>query len=1227
MKVRLNLLWTLVVMISIVLFGFLIYSGFSAVSSLPAMQFNVTNETVYLNWTNSFRQLVHIGSNVSYTLGVQIFNGTSLNANYSQESSNIYVNVTNGTDVAINITYLPSSAFSNFTLTSYCFVSSCQPGRYRGTFNIRNSTNSSENASITVISDFLIPISTNGTGTFKGTLPANATEFQSFFFDPTVSMPNATSIFVNVTFSAGDLDVFLLTNDSTPVLLTKAINKTGTNEKLYFFNSSVINKTYEIRIYGNTTSSSGISYNGTVIVSSLNSTYQSLAIPSQNITLGTPYSTSFTLTNLGNTSLSSVSEHKELFYVKRVSGSVPVNYSFMLPDSTIVSKLEVNLSWSSSNGGNYTLRLFNTTGDLVEQSVNDYVNANFSQVEREEYLNKSSIDAASGLWNVEVNNATNATPTYTLTIKAKVNDALWLATNFSSTNNTFEATGFTNMSRVVGLNLTVPNSTLDGLYEGNLYYQLPNDGKIKIPFQFSVNSSMLMGNNTFGSKDFQIDENWGVGLSKTIKVNITNLGIYPANVIFTNSTNLTCSSGSCTGYYPNLTFDNVTTIDARSHAIINITVTFNSSTPRNTLFEGWILVNSTTWDANLTAHPNSTFRINLKLNLTDRLNVTVVTLHSNDNQNNTINVTKETKNLTATFQIRHVNMTFIEDGGNFDYTKLFNVWLYEPNASYTYPASSATVSSQNMTYKNLSSGTVSPTTTDWRINITIPINLTGGRWQVHVNLTSSDGKYRGESNGILEPLIVFDTGLYMTAIDSTSLSTITAGSDTYFNVTVKNFGLKPASSAKIKMFKSNCTAVTITASAANSGGSGCTSVDGTSDSDGGGYFTFSLPTYNTDGCWLRFKIHGDGNGTCSGSTAFFIRGYDGTSNWFNNITGITLTVNPASSTSTTTDSSSGAAATTATTTAATTTAAKHLEITTYPSIFLVEQKKSNSTVIVVKNINTSKTQDISLKVLSTNNSWFTISPSIQTSIGPLKTTNFTVSVSVPADADVKDYDSKFVAIGNYANVSVDFKLRMVPSPETKIEINQTFELLKLNYTKLSEQINRSKSSGVNTTEADAKFAELTLKINQAQAAISAGDYFTANVVITDIKSLLDQTYTALANAKKAGGFGFGLSNLFNLGGNTTYIIIAGVAIGGGLFLAYLFWPTKIKPALQERLPLKISVPKISTPKISIPRKESKETYLDIDKLKDAGKSEEDNVWDRLQNKWAEFSKKRYSYKK
>jgi hypothetical protein len=1207
-------------MISVVLFGFLIYSGFSAVSSLPEMQFNVTNETVYLNWTNSFRQLVHIGSNVSYTLGVQIFNGTSLNANYSQESSNIYVNVTNGTDVAINITYLPSSAFSNFTLTSYCFVSSCQPGRYRGTFNIRNSTNSSENASITVISDFIIPISTNGTGTFKGTLPANATEFQSFFFDPTVSMPNATSIFVNVTFSAGDLDVFLLTNDSTPILLAKAINKTGTNEKLYFFNSSVINKTYEIRIYGNTTSSSGISYNGTVIVSSLNSTYQSLTIPSQNITLGTPYSTSFTLTNLGNTSLSSVSEHKELFYVKRVSGSGPVNYSFMLPDSTIVSKLEVNLNWSSSNSGNYTLRLFNTTGHLVEQSVNDYVNANFSQVEREEYLNETNIDSSSGIWTIEVNNTQPAAPIYTLTVKAKVDDTAWLTTNFSSTNSTFNPVGLTNVTRVIGLNLTVPNSTLDGLYEGNLYYQLPNDGKIKIPFSFYMNISMLMGNNTFGSKNFQIDENWGVNLSRTIKINITNLGTYAANVIFTNSTNLTCSSGSCTGYYPNLTFDNVTTIAAKNHTIVTATISWNSTTPRNTLFEGWILVNSTTWDANLTAHPNSTFRINLKLNLTDRLNVTVINLYSNDYYNSTINVTKEAKNLTTIFQIRHVNMTFIEDGGSFDYSKIFNVWLYEPNSTTTYPASSSTLATQNMTYKNYTPGTVSPTTTDWRINITIPINLTGGRWQVHVNLTSSDGKYRGESNGLFEPLIVYDTGLYMTAVTPTPLSTITAGDDTYFNVSVKNFGVKAASSAKIKIYDNNCAAVTITSTATNNsfyGGAGCSGVIWTSESKSG-YFTFDLPAYSTDGCWFRFKIHGEGNGTCSGSTAFSIKGYDGTSNWYNNVTGITLTVNPASSTSTT-DNTGGAAGTTTTTT----TAAKHLEITTYPTIFLVEQKKSNSTVIVVKNINTSKTQDISLKVLSTNSSWFTISPLIQTSIGPLKTTNFTVSASIPAEAEVKDYDSKFVAIGNYANVSVDFKLRVTPSPEKKAEINQTFQLLKLNYTKLSEQINRSKSSGVNTTEADAKFAELTLKINQAQAAISAGDYFTANVVITDIKSLLDQTYTALANAKKAGGFDlFKIFNLSSLSGNTLYIIIAVVGVAGGLILAYLFWPTKIKPALQERLPLKISVPKIS-----IPRKESKETYLDIDKLKPASSSEEDNVWDKLQNKWAEFSKKRYSYKK
>jgi len=260
-------------------------------------------------------------------------------------------------------------------------------------------------------------------------------------------------------------------------------------------------------------------------------------------------------------------------------------------------------------------------------------------------------------------------------------------------------------------------------------------------------------------------------------------------------------------------------------------------------------------------------------------------------------------------------------------------------------------------------------------------------------------------------------------------------------------------------------------------------------------------------------------------------------------------------------------------------------------------------------------QDIALKVLTTNNSWATISPTIQTFIGALKSTNFTVTFNIPANAEVKDHDSKFVAVGNYANVSVDFKLRVLPSPETKVEINQTFASVSANYTRLTEEINKSKAAGLNTTEADSKLAELSLKVKQAQDALAAGDYFTANVLITEIKSLIDETYAALSSAQKITGGGqniFDLLKSLNIGGNTTYIFIA-AGVAGALILTYLFWPTKIRPALQK-LPSPTPAPR---PQVK------RETYSDVDRIKGIETSEGDNVWDRLKQKWSDYSKKRY----
>lgn len=294
--------------------------------------------------------------------------------------------------------------------------------------------------------------------------------------------------------------------------------------------------------------------------------------------------------------------------------------------------------------------------------------------------------------------------------------------------------------------------------------------------------------------------------------------------------------------------------------------------------------------------------------------VNITNLISKDGDN-TIDLTNSSW-VNTTFSISFANGTFLSVSSVFSYSSITNVWLVEtdiPDSNYN----------TFQLYKNFTNGTIDtviPGTNNWLINVSVPAGIPGGKYQVHINLTSKDGKYFGESAD--KNLTVSDSGLYMAPLDSISLPTITVGSDTYFNVSVKNFGPLAAIGKKIEFLKSGCTYVTITAPSDDYGPMGTCSATTTADT-----FIFSMPAYSSSGCWFRFKVHGDSNGACSGMYVWSVS----SSGWFNNITGLSITVNPATATTTTTAPAEAAntiATTTTTTIPATTTTTTTAPLTT-----------------------------------------------------------------------------------------------------------------------------------------------------------------------------------------------------------------------------------------------------------------------------------------------------------
>jgi hypothetical protein len=608
---------------------------------------------------------------------------------------------------------------------------------------------------------------------------------------------------------------------------------------------------------------------------------------------------------------------------------------------------------------------------------------------------------------------------------------------------------------------------------------------------------------------------------------------------------------------------------------------YNVSFYDNTSLIGYNYTNSTGW-ATVTYTQSTGGLYQIRCNITDNttgyynttsitrnigyltvnpvLIVNVTNLTSKDFGNATINLTS-TSWVNTTFRIYFANGTAVENNTIFSYSNITNVWLFEPNASYTFP------SNKNLSFENYAPGTTPPSTKDWLINVTVPAGAPGGRYQVHINLTSKDGKYLGES-AYNNSLIVYDSGFYMTPLDS--LSSVTVGSDVYYNVTVKNFG-PSAGSTKILFSNNGCAYVTITASSNNCGS--------TIESN---TFIFSMSAYNYSGCWFRFKIHGVAVGDCSG---MYVNGTAG--NWFNNIPNLYITVS--SNATTTTEPSLPPLQN------ETPPAPKYLNITSYPSLVLVTEGATNSTTVTVKNINSTRSQDVRLTVENINSTWFTVTPTPTTTISPLSSKDFTVTFSIPNNTEIKDYSAKFTAISNYANVSKTFTLRVLPGEETKAEINATLASFEQNMTKLWEEISQSAASGLNVSAANSTFIVLKALVNQTRTYVNEGDYISALYLFNNIRSLFDTIRAQLnqttqeEEAKKW----FKLPTLQLPSGAWLYALVFGGVAAVIIVIIYLIRSVETE---KEKLPL--------LKPMYIPKEEKKK----------------EDVLALLREKWGKFSK-------
>jgi len=137
----------------------------------------------------------------------------------------------------------------------------------------------------------------------------------------------------------------------------------------------------------------------------------------------------------------------------------------------------------------------------------------------------------------------------------------------------------------------------------------------------------------------------------------------------------------------------------------------------------------------------------------------------------------------------------------------------------------------------------------------------------------------------------------------------------------------------------------------------------------------------------------------------------------------------------------------------------------------------------------------------------------------------------------------------------------MPSNETvEKEITPNYDLYLTLLAGLKDEKTELETKGADVTALKNTYGNIESKLNQTKTAIESESYYTANVLLSEIKTLMDGLETDIDNTeilpKAQEGAGIDLFLVIII-----VIIIAAI----GSVLAYLFWPTEEKRGLRTSL--------------------------------------------------------------
>jgi len=347
--------------------------------------------------------------------------------------------------------------------------------------------------------------------------------------------------------------------------------------------------------------------------------------------------------------------------------------------------------------------------------------------------------------------------------------------------------------------------------------------------------------------------------------------------------------------------------------------------------------------------------------------------------------------------------------------------------------------------------------------------------------------------GVNSSFIINDTGLNVSAISSRGIGSFDELTSKYFNVSVKNFGPKAATGAKVTFNTGACSVTAVYSSS-----SGCSSVSGSGD-----YFTFTINGYDDVGCWFRWKLTGSNvssNTSCNDASVTVNR------RGFYNTTGISMSVLnvPPSG------DNGGSEQTTTTRTYTHT-----MSITNYEPVIYATLGGTNSTIVVVKHTGNVSSMNVKLNVTGLSNVNTTVSPgSYDISSG--NSAAFSVVFNISNSTTLGNHSGTFKAYesGTSYYATKSFTLIVLSTPERESEINVSYENYTTQFENLTAEFDRIRATGfvseANLTRVGALVNETNSTINDIRAAIESGDYATAESLLAGLAAQLDRLRTELS---------------------------------------------------------------------------------------------------------------------